>query len=211
MKNIAKELVLGIWRSPWLDLVPGFCISVLAHVVGLLLLAMIVITLKPAVHEGSAVEMFSDERTEPMPNPLDTVQFTPPKIEKTQEVAPLTKSTTSNDASAIAMNALPSITKAPPLQFSDDFAAIASPSRRFSGELGGRSGAARAKLVTEGGGNSNSERCVTNGFKWLAKYQQPDGKWSFHHGFDDPGSLDKCTTGATGLAVALVSGGRPHA
>jgi hypothetical protein len=211
VKNIAKELVVGIWRSPWLDLLPGFCISVLAHVVGLLLLAMIVITLKPAVHEGSSVEMFSDERTEPMPNPLDTVQLAAPKLEKTQDVAPLSKSATSNDASAIAMNALPSITKAPPLQLSDDFAAIASPSRRFTGELGGRSGAARAKLVTEGGGNSNSERCVTNGLKWLAKYQQPDGKWSFHHGFDDPGSLDKCTTGATGLAVlSFLGAGHTH-
>src|ERR1700722_9837885 len=160
VKNVAKELVLGIWRSPWLDLLPGFCISVLAHVVGLLLLAMIVITLKPAVHEGSAVEMFSNEHTEPMPNPLDTVQLTPPKVEKMPDVAaaPLSKSSTSNDASAIAMNALPSITKPPPMQISDDFAAIASPSRRFTGELGGRSGAVRAKLVAEGGGQHASER-----------------------------------------------------
>jgi hypothetical protein len=212
VKNIAKEIALGIWRSPWLDLVPGFCISVLAHVVGLLVLAMIVITLKPAIHEGSTVEMFSNERTEPMPSPLDTVQLTPPRIEKIQEVASLSKSTTtSNDAAAIAMSALPSITKAPPLQLGDDFAAIASPTRRFAGELAGRSGAVRAKLVTEGGGNSNSERCVTNGLKWLAKYQQPDGKWSFHHGFDDPGSLDKCTTGATGLAVlSFLGAGHTH-
>jgi hypothetical protein len=211
VKNIAKEFVLGIWRSPWLDLVPGFCISVLAHVVGLLLLAMIVITFKPAVHEGAAVEMFANERTEPMPNPLDTVQITPATIDKKQEVAPLSKSTTS-DAAAIAMSALPTLTtKAPPLQFSDDFSAITSPSRRFSGELAGRSGAARAKLVTEGGGNSNSERSVTNGLKWLAKYQQPDGKWSFHHGFNDPGSLDKCTTGATGLAVlSFLGAGHTH-
>jgi hypothetical protein len=201
VKNIAKEIVLGIWRSPWLDLVPGFCISLLAHVVGLLVLAMLVITLKPAVREGSAVEMFSEERTEPTPSPLDTVQLTPPKIEKIQEVAPLTKATTTNDAAAVAMSALNSITKAPPIQSNDDFSGIASPSHHFSGELAGRSGAARSKLVTEGGGNSNSERCVTNGLKWLAKYQQPDGKWSFHHGFDDPGSLDKCTTAATGLAV----------
>jgi hypothetical protein len=214
VKNVPKELALGIWRSPWLDLVPGFCISVLAHVIGLLILAMLVITLKPAIHEGSSVEMFADERTDPNPTPLETVQLSTPTVDKSQDVAALkqsTAATTTNEAAAIAMSALPSISKAPPMQFSDDVAAIASPSRRFTGELAGRSGAQRAKLVTEGGGNSNSERCVTNGLKWLAKYQQLDGKWSFHHGFDDPGTLDKCTTAATGLAVlSFLGAGHTH-
>ncbi len=46
------------------------------------------------------------------------------------------------------------------------------------GGFGGRSGATRQKMVTEGGGNSASERAVALGLKWLALHQANDGSWS---------------------------------
>jgi hypothetical protein len=211
VRNIAKELVIRVWHSPWLDLLPGYCISLLAHVVALLLLAMLVITLRPAIRQAPPVEMTETDTTEPLPEPLDSLQVSTSSIDKTSTTAGL--STASSDAAAIASSALPPLDpKTRALDLSDDFAAIAGPSSpRFSGELAGRSGAARTKLVTQGGGSSASERSVSGGLKWLAKYQQPDGKWSFHHGFDDPGTLDKCYTGATGLAVlAFLGAGHTH-
>jgi prenyltransferase beta subunit len=54
------------------------------------------------------------------------------------------------------------------------------------GGFAGRSAATRAKLVEQGGGNTQSEAAVAAGLKWLANHQTPDGHWSlrqFHqHG-----------------------------
>jgi hypothetical protein len=42
----------------------------------------------------------------------------------------------------------------------------------------GRSGAAKAKLLREGGGNAASEAAVAAGLRFLALHQAPDGHWS---------------------------------
>ena len=97
------------------------------------------------------------------------------------------------------------------VEFKGDFAATVGPRAGLAGELAGRSGPARSQLLSKGGGNPASERCVTNGLNWLVRYQQPDGKWSFRHGPDDPGSLAQCTTGATGLALlSFLGAGHTH-
>ncbi len=46
------------------------------------------------------------------------------------------------------------------------------------GGFGGRSGATRERMVTEGGGNSRSEAAVARGLIWLVNHQSSDGKWS---------------------------------
>lgn len=46
------------------------------------------------------------------------------------------------------------------------------------GGFGGRSGATRERMVTEGGGNTKSEAAVANGLAWLARHQSDDGHWS---------------------------------
>lgn len=47
-----------------------------------------------------------------------------------------------------------------------------------AGGFGGRSGATRERMVTEGGGNAASERAVALGLQWLALHQANDGSWS---------------------------------
>jgi hypothetical protein len=52
------------------------------------------------------------------------------------------------------------------------------------GGFGGRSGATREKMVTEGGGNTASEAAVAKGLDWFVRHQAPDGHWSldgFNH------------------------------
>lgn len=181
----------------------------MAHVVALLVLAMLVITLSPATREKAPVEMFENDRTESTPDPIDSVQLAPDVVEKGPIGSGVSKLST--DESAVE-SALPAFEmKARPLEFSDEFAALSGPTGRFTGELAGRSGPGRTTLLSKGGGSATSEHCVGSGLRWLAKYQQSDGKWSFHHGPDDPGTLDQCTTGATGLALlSFLGAGHTH-
>jgi len=46
------------------------------------------------------------------------------------------------------------------------------------GGFGGRSGATKIKMLTEGGGNARSEVAVALGLKFLALHQASDGHWS---------------------------------
>jgi hypothetical protein len=82
--------------------------------------------------------------------------------------------------------------------------------RDLSDMLSGRGPEMRDKLIKAGGGNKASERAVEAGLEWLARHQQPDGSWTFQHGYDDPGVLE-CPTGATGLALlAFLGAGHTH-
>jgi hypothetical protein len=51
--------------------------------------------------------------------------------------------------------------------------------KMIPGGFGGRSGATRQKMLTEGGGNTFSEAAVAAGLKWMALHQATDGHWSF--------------------------------
>lgn len=62
-------------------------------------------------------------------------------------------------------------------------------------QFAGRTGATKAKLILEGGGNDSSERAVALGLRWLARQQQNDGSWTFD------GDEKTDTAGATGLAL----------
>jgi hypothetical protein len=48
------------------------------------------------------------------------------------------------------------------------------------GGFGGRSGATRQKMLTEGGGNALSEAAVARGLRFLALHQCSDGRWTLH-------------------------------
>lgn len=58
------------------------------------------------------------------------------------------------------------------------FAGGLGSAKLIPGGFGGRSGATRQQMVTEGGGNEASEACVAAGLKWFAAHQGPDGRWS---------------------------------
>jgi hypothetical protein len=210
VKNVAKDLVARLWRSPWLDLLPSYCVSFTVHLVALLVLAMIVFTLSPQTRAVAPVEVFGNDGPEAAAEAIDSVQLSVDVAE--------TKHRDATDTNTLPFDSVPGVDtqkvldlKVRPLDFGNDLVAITSPSGRFTGELAGRTGPARAKLVSKGGGSSASERCVSGGLRWLARCQQSDGKWSFHHGPDDPGSLDQCTTGATGLALlSFLGAGHTH-
>ncbi|MDB5305918.1 MAG: hypothetical protein JWO38_120 [Gemmataceae bacterium] len=59
----------------------------------------------------------------------------------------------------------------------------------------GRTGATKAKLLNEFGGNDESERVVVRGLAWLARQQKKNGSWAFD------GSSSDDTIAATGMAL----------
>jgi Squalene-hopene cyclase C-terminal domain len=86
--------------------------------------------------------------------------------------------------------------------------------------LSGRGAAAAGKFnVAKEGGTTASEKAVAQALKWISEHQNRDGSWNFNHQTggncnrqcSEPGGLDDCTTGATGMALLpLLGAGQTH-
>jgi hypothetical protein len=74
------------------------------------------------------------------------------------------------------------------------------------GGFGGRSGATKERMLTEGGGTAESEACVTAGLKWIARVQSNDGRWKLDGNFKNPGSQNDTAGTAFGLLPLLAAG-----
>src|SRR5262249_15908381 len=69
----------------------------------------------------------------------------------------------------------------------------------------GRSGATKARMLREGGGNGESEAAVAAGLAWLARQQKPDGSWQFD------GSSIEDVIASTGMALLpFLAAGETH-
>jgi hypothetical protein len=80
------------------------------------------------------------------------------------------------------------------------------PRRPGAGAFAGRTGAARQRMLREGGGNALSEAAVARGLEWLALHPAADGHWSLHefprHARDKPLPDGKAfTCNCTGAAT----------
>jgi hypothetical protein len=74
------------------------------------------------------------------------------------------------------------------------------------GGLGGRSEAARERLVRDGGGTKESEAAVSLGLQWLANHQAPDGRWSLS-AFSQHGKCNCTGAGNTPYEIAATAFG----
>jgi hypothetical protein len=84
----------------------------------------------------------------------------------------------------------------------------------------GRGAAAAGKFnVAKEGGTTASEKAVALALKWISEHQNRDGSWNFNHQNGgscnrqcaEPGDLQDCTTGATGMALLpLLGAGQTH-
>jgi hypothetical protein len=202
----------------WLEVLPSLIASFVLHVGALLVLAFIVLHYSPPPPEVETIEAGVEDATG-TPEAIDSVNFVNELREKPQEQPADEKTAaSSDDKSPVSAGKLPDLSSVPPIDYNDSSLQAAKkvelstePAVQFTAELTGRSGAVRATLLSKGGGTGESERAVTFALRWLARHQQSDGKWSFHHGGDDPGTLEKCTTGATGLAIlSFLGAGYTH-
>jgi hypothetical protein len=213
VKIFAKLPDFRVWMSQWREVLPSFIASFVLHVIVLLVLGLIVFRLTPAESEVIPIEAIENDSPNGPVEAIDRVDFVDEPLEKPRE-----KLADNGDTSGISLGKLAEVGKVPPIDFTpstlqaaEKVVLNAEPTVHFSSELTGRTGAARSSLLVKGGGTGESERSVTLGLRWLARHQQPEGQWSFHHGSDDPGTLEKCTTGATGLAIlAFLGAGHTH-
>jgi hypothetical protein len=88
-----------------------------------------------------------------------------------------------------------------------------SPAVPITGDLGGRSKAAREALLIRYGGTPESEAAVARALDWLERHQRDDGSWSFDHrttqcdgACSQPGSFGSSNMGATALALLTYMG-----
>jgi hypothetical protein len=79
---------------------------------------------------------------------------------------------------------------------------------RIPKAFAGRSGAARQKMLEQGGGNAESEAAVAVGLRWLAQHQAPDGHWSLdgfpHHGKCNCTGTGQINNDIAGTALGLL-------
>lgn len=222
VKNVPLQ-VLSRFRakfSRWLETLPSLIASFVLHAVVLLLLGVIVLRFSPPTTEAMSVEAVANNAEEGPAEAIDRVDF----VNESKDKPPDPKDDTakndadSKDTGGVSRKKLPDLSSLPPIDVKDTMLQAAQkveltvePTVKLSGELSGRSVGVRAKTLIKGGGSTESEQAVTLGLRWLARHQQADGSWTFHHGSDDPGKLEKCTTGATGLAVlSFLGAGHTH-
>ncbi len=95
-----------------------------------------------------------------------------------------------------------------PIEAPDDTGVGPTPDPTKTSQFGGRSSqASKMALLKAQGGNTESELAVTNGLKWLARVQQPDGGWDFI----DAKYSGEYRTAATGMALmAFLGAGHTH-
>lgn len=73
--------------------------------------------------------------------------------------------------------------------------------------LAGRRAELRGKLITDNGGDKNTERAIRNGLLWLSRRQLSDGRWQLHEGYPDAATRTLRTdAGATSLALLCFLG-----
>jgi hypothetical protein len=207
VKNFVSRLFARIF--PPQDALPSLFVSFGLHVAVLLTLGVIVLRFAPPADEINPIESVANDSPDAPIGAIDRVDFIQEPLENP---AKADDGNTVSLGKVPALDALPAIdSTAASLRAADKLVLTTEPTVHIAGELAGRSGPARSTLLTKGGGTGSSERAVGLGLRWLVRHQKPDGKWSFHHGPDDPGSLDKCTTGATGLAIlAFLGAGHAH-
>jgi hypothetical protein len=215
--NLPRRKILDrlLWATPsWL-------LSMVLHIVGLLLLAMLYLPAGVAddlLHLVASTEGEEDlgELAELADQPLDEVDFT--EIETltlVPEPEPETPQVYAFDeppsAVSVTLDEL-GIEHAP----RDNLLAVTG---TYTGDSFSGRGEHRASLAAVGGATPESEEAVAMALEWLAEHQMPDGGWNFDHTQNkkcgrkcrSPGSISVARNAATGLALLpFLGAGQTH-
>jgi hypothetical protein len=167
VKLISQLPNLKAWIARWLDVLPSLIASFVLHLVALLVLGLIVFRLTPAATEVVPIEAVENDSPNSPNEVIDRVDFLNEQLKKPQEKP----ADNNNDSGGVSSKKLADIGKVPPIDFTSSALKAAEkvslttePVVRFTGEMSGRSGAARSTLL-KGGGTGDSERAVTLGLR----------------------------------------------
>lgn len=201
------------WWEPYRVMLGSWFLSLSVHAALLLLLALIVIPLRP-LDQTKFIVIRTETTANPDLETVDNLQVTPQDL-------------TLGNVSDVASLNLPTNVVAPQpsevtvdvdqeqLQYiieAEEFLGKV----RVQGDLAGRTEQARTILARAYGGSSATEAAVNSGLAWLKRHQRKDGSWSFDHRGDgcdcaDAGGLGGATVAATAMAMlSFVGAGHTH-
>ncbi|MCA9103471.1 MAG: terpene cyclase/mutase family protein [Planctomycetales bacterium] len=208
----------GAWRGPLRRDATGWATSLFLHLGVLGFLALLTVS-RPIDRTDVPLLAMTAEAPAEMSTPGDPIARPDVDLDLTSTDAPQIDASDIAELEDVSTFDEPSsLTTHPPLEelTRDDWlaASLAESSRLNVGrEYLGRGETARRLLAAEYGGTASSEAAVNLGLDWLARHQRTDGSWNFDHQVGpcqsrcgNPGTFDRCTTGATGLAVLCFLG-----
>lgn len=204
--------------------VPSWLVSMVVHMVGLMILALINIG---GMGERAATVLNVVNASE-----LEQVE----EFDMIEEIEPLDVEAVSSEAvTEMAAEVPQEVTEvgvatdldAAPVEVDlMEFGETTAPREDLMKELGaiggtgleGRGSAMRGQMVKRYGGSAASEAAVAMALQWFAEHQLPDGSWSFDHRggrcagrCKDPGDIRDSFTAATGMALLpFLGAGQTH-
>ncbi len=191
---------------------PGWVCSLLVHAALLIILALITVTHQFRDRLPEILAVLGEREQAPVAEELET---TLQPIEVAAEDSSLESFDAQDLVSSLSVPVPLEETPQEPILVSTktDLISLESIPSVGSPEFSGRTGAGKAALIAREGGTPESEAAVALGLQWLANHQNRNGSWSFNHTTrqcrgqcSHPGSLNNCTTGATGLALLCFLG-----
>lgn len=215
------------WNFLLFTAAPSWMISLIVHMVGLFLLAMITVpqpdhgrttlTLSPPPPAPEEIERFELKEV----IPVNEMELEPSRLGPTEELTtqslevevPDVSFTTDLDAAQLQLDLADLADQLAP----KDVLTKAVGSTTGSG-LAGRGAAMRAEMVRKYGGTAGSEAAVANALRWIAAHQLPDGGWNFDHTLGpgqrlspNPGTLRDSRNAATAMALLpFLGAGQTH-
>jgi Squalene-hopene cyclase C-terminal domain len=193
---------------------PGWAVSTVVHMVGLLILGWATLPVEPQPIENRLLVAIDSD--EPSVESLETPQVETPELKVSQD---LPQSDLSVELEEVSLSPAADSSSAPMrVELSDSGLELAPRvdlgamiGAMAGNDFGGRGEKTRQTLVARYGGSQASEAAVAAGLKWLAAHQGADGGWSFAHHLT-PSCKGRCANpgvplmvgarnGATGLAL----------
>ena len=217
--------VNGLPRQRTLDRLlwatPSWLLSMVIHIVGLLLLAMLYLPSGAAddlLHLVASTETDQEfEELAPLDGQsLDEIDFT------AIEVLSLAPENEPEEPEVYAFDEPPSAVSVTLDEFGLEHAPrdnLLALTGAYSGDSFSGRGESRAQLAAAAGATPQSEEAVALALRWLAEHQLDDGGWSFDHTRSkkcgnkcgSPGNLIQARNAATGLALLpFLGAGQTH-
>ncbi|MCA8997749.1 MAG: terpene cyclase/mutase family protein [Planctomycetaceae bacterium] len=197
----------------WGNFLGSWAISLSLHAAILLVLALIILPIRP--EDGTKFIVIRTEATRnPTLEPVDNLEVTPEDLTKgdLNDLASLAIPTKliSPEPSAVEVDV-----DQQELQWQIEAREFLGQSHAL-GDLAGRTKQARTMLARAYGGSAATEAAVNNGLEWLKRHQRDDGSWSFDHRVDscdcgNPGNLGRATVAGTAMAMlCFIGAGHTH-
>lgn len=230
---------IAFWLLGFLDGAPSWLVSMVLHLVGFLILALLTVR---AESKSDGPELLVSAMGNEQLADLDALKDEPLEIVDPESKVPREgaadgqKDPLPDESLTIG---IPDPIEQLPVSPADDSQAaaikidlaevgpagaprndlLASVGAYTGSDLEGRGAAQRGRMVALGGGTPGSELAVTAALRWLAEHQCEDGGWNFDHQragecreqCRNPGNKPEARNAATGLALLpFLGAGRTH-